>query len=95
MLQNRKVYESNLEAQLAQWKADIDVLKAKAKRAEVGAQIQYDKTIDSLQRTHDDAGKQLHSLKVAGDEAWDSVKTGTEKAWTEFRDLFRDSHSKH
>jgi len=95
MLENRKVYESNLEAQLAQWKADIDVLKAKAKRAEVGAKVQYDKTIDSLQHTHDEAGKHLHNLKDAGDDAWENVKSGTEKAWTEFRALFHHSKDKH
>ena len=43
MLENRKAYESKLDAQLAQWKADIDVLKAKAKRAEVDARVSYDK----------------------------------------------------
>ena len=48
MLENRKIYESNLEAQLAQWKAEIDVLKAKVKRAEVDAKVQYDQSIDTM-----------------------------------------------
>ena len=95
MFENRKIYESQLEAQLATWKADIDVLKAKAKRAEVGAKVQYDKTIDSLEKTHKDASGHLSRMKEAGDEAWEGVKTGTEKAWTEFRDFFVHSHAKH
>jgi len=48
MFEKRKAYESNLEAQLAMWKADIDVLQAKAGRAEVSAKVQYDKTIENL-----------------------------------------------
>lgn len=94
MLENRKIYESNLEMQLAQWKADIDVLKAKAKRAEVGAKVQYDKTIDSLQRTHDDARGHLRGLQEAGEDAWEGVKSGTEKAWAEFRTLFHHAGEK-
>ena len=95
MLEMRKAYETNLEAQLALWKADIGVLQAKAGRAEVSAKIQYDKTIDSLERTHTEAGKRLRSLQDAGDETWESLKTGTEKAWTEFRDLFHHAKGKH
>lgn len=95
MFENRKAYESQLEAQLATWKADIDVLKAKAKRAEVGAKVQYDKTIDRLEKTHQDASVHLTRMKDAGDEAWEGIKSGTEKAWTEFRSLFVDSHAKH
>ncbi|HCZ33478.1 MAG TPA: coiled coil domain-containing protein [Holophagaceae bacterium] len=95
MLEKRKAYETNLQAQLALWKADIDVLQAKARRAEVSAKVQYDKTIDSLQRTHAEAGERLRNLQDAGDEAWEGLKTGTEKAWTEFRDLFHHSKEKH
>lgn len=95
MLEMRKAYETHLQAQLALWKADIDVLQAKARRAEVSAKVQYDTTIDSLQRTHAEAGERLRSLQDAGDETWESLKTGTEKAWTEFRDLFHRSKEKH
>jgi hypothetical protein len=95
MLKDRKIYESRCDAQLAQWGAELDVLKAKAKRAEVGAKIQYDKTIDSLQRTHDDASGHLGRMKEAGDETWESVKKGTESAWIEFRAMFAHATTKH
>jgi hypothetical protein len=91
MLENRKIYESNLEAQLAEWKADLDVLKAKARRAQVGAQVQYDQSIDSLERKHDEAGSHLRALKIASDEAWEGMKASTEKVWTEIKALFQDS----
>ena len=90
MLENRKVYESKLDAQLAEWKADIDVLKAKAKRAEVGAKVSYDKAIDALQRKHDEAGHHLRDLKTASDDAWESVKGATEKVGVEIKSLFQN-----
>ena len=90
MLENRKVYESKLDAQLAEWKADIDVLKAKAKRAEVGAKVNYDKAIDALQRKHDEADHHLRDLKAASEEAWESVKAATEKVGVEIKSLFKN-----
>jgi predicted nucleic acid-binding Zn-ribbon protein len=95
MLENRKIYESHLEAQLAQWHADIDVLKAKARRAEVGMKVRYDQTIEALQHKHEEAGQQLSGLRSASDEAWESVKASTEKFWNEVKSLFRDSERTH
>ena len=94
MLENRKAYESKLEAQLAQWKADLDVLKAKAKRAEVGALVKYDKAIDALQHGHEEASRHLGDLKSASDDAWESVKASTEKVWLELKSLFESSDGK-
>jgi hypothetical protein len=91
MLENRKVYESSLEAQLAQWGAEIDVLKAKVRRAEVDAKVSYDQSIDTMQRKHDEAAKHLRNLKAASDEAWEGMKSSTDKVWTEFKALFQDS----
>lgn len=88
MLEHRKAYESKLDAQLAQWKADIDVLKAKARRAEVDAKVDYDKLIDALQQKYDEAGRHMRDLKTASDEAWESVKAGTETVWHEIKALF-------
>jgi len=94
MLKNRKVYESNLEGQLAQWQADIDVLKAKAKRAEVQAAIEYDKTIDALQRQHSEARQHLANLRRAGDDTWEDIKASTDTAWKGFKALFQSSTSR-
>jgi SMC interacting uncharacterized protein involved in chromosome segregation len=91
MLKNRRVYETDLDAQWAQWKADIDVLKAKARRTEVDAMVEYDKAIDALQRKHKEAGNRLNRLKAASDEAWEDIKATTEKTWSEVKSLFQTS----
>lgn len=94
MLEDRKAYESKLDAQLAQWKADIDVLKAKAKRTSVDVMVNYDKAIDALESKHGEASKQLHNLKAATDDAWENVKAGTEKVWLEIKSQFQSSAEK-
>ncbi len=94
MLEDRKAYETKLDAQLAQWRADIDVLKAKAKRTSVDVMVNYDKAIDTLENKHGEASKQLGNLKTATDEAWENVKVGTEKVWLEIKSQFQNSAEK-
>ena len=88
MWEDRKHYESKLDAQMAQWKADIDVMRAKAKRMHVDALVEHDKGLDALQVKHDEVGIHLTQLKASTDEAWGGVKEGTEKVWTDLKALF-------
>jgi hypothetical protein len=93
--QNRWLYESNLEAQLAQWKADITDLQAQMRPAETDAASQHDESIEALQHKHDMASYHLSSLRGASDDAWQDVKAGTEKSWMDFTAIFQHPARKH
>jgi hypothetical protein len=90
----RKAYEEKLDAQLEEWNAQIALLKARADKAKAGAKIEYYKTIEGLQRGHDEARTKLDDLKAAGDETWEDLKTGAEKAWDEVKAAFNRAASK-
>ncbi|GLH67001.1 hypothetical protein [Geothrix edaphica] len=90
MLQNRWLYESNLEAQLARWKADLAILKAKLRPAEIDAASQHDESIEALQHKHDMTSYHLSSLRGASDDAWQSVKASTETSWMDFTAIVQD-----
>ena len=94
MKDKRKAYEEKLDAQLEEWNAQIALLKAKAAKARAEAKIDYNKTIEVLQRRQDEASTKLHELKASGDEAWEDLKTGAEKAWAEVKAAFHDATSK-
>ena len=94
MKDKRKAYEEKLDAQLEEWSAQINLLKAKADKGKAEAKIEYYKTIEALQHRQDEARKKLHALKTAGDEAWEDLKTGAEKAWAEVKTTFHDAISK-
>jgi len=47
-----------------------------------------------LQNRQNEAGRKLHELKTAGDEAWEDIKTGAEKVWDEVKSTFQDAVSK-
>ena len=94
MKDKRKAYEEKLDAQLEEWSAQIALLKAKASKARAEAKIEYNKTIEALQRRQDEARAKLHELKASGDEAWEDIKIGLEKAWAEVKAAFHDATSK-
>lgn len=81
----KDAYLEKMEAQLREWGAKIDVLKAKADKAEAGAKIEYMKQLDSLKAKRDAAQTKLGEIRAAGEEAWESLKTGVEGAWSELK----------
>ncbi|OGW39729.1 MAG: coiled coil domain-containing protein, partial [Nitrospirae bacterium GWD2_57_9] len=87
-------YEEKLDAQLKEWSAQIELLKAKADNARADAKVEYFKTIDALQRKQNEAKTKLHELKTAGDEAWEDLKAGAEKAWAEVKTAYHDASSR-
>jgi multidrug resistance efflux pump len=94
MKDKRKAYEEKLDAQLDEWSAQINLLKAKADKAKAEAKIEYYKTIETLQHKQNDAKAKLRELKTAGDEAWEDLKTGAEKAWAEVKTAYHDASSR-
>ena len=63
-------------------------------QAKVETKIEYNKTIEALQRRQDEARAKLDELKTSGDEAWEDLKTGAEKAWGEVKTAFNSAASK-
>ena len=94
MKNRRKAYEEKLDAQLREWNAQIDLLRAKAETVKAEAKVEFYAKIDALQHKRDSAGTKLQELKAAGDEAWEELKTGAEKAWAEVKTAFHDAASK-
>lgn len=94
MKDKRKAYEEKLDAQLREWSAQTALLKAKADMAKADVKIDYYKTIEALQHKQDQARTKLQKLKTAGDEAWEDVKAGTEKAWAEVKTAYYDATSR-
>lgn len=90
MLQDRWLYESSVEVQMARWKSAMAVLKAEAQRADTEAAAHYDEFIDALQHRHDVASHHLSSLRGASDEAWQGVKEETEQSWMSFTAILQD-----
>ncbi|MBN2965598.1 hypothetical protein JWV37_12495 [Sulfurospirillum sp. T05] len=77
----KETYEKKLEAQLKEWGAEIDKLKAKAEKTEADVQLEYYKEIEELRAMQNQANEKLRALKTASDDAWEDLKAGMDNAW--------------
>lgn len=76
----KEAYEQKLQAQLDEWSAEIDKLKARADQAEADAQLEHYKQIENLRTMQDAARSKLAELKNSGDDAWEDLKAGIDNA---------------
>ncbi|WP_163558212.1 coiled coil domain-containing protein [Halomonas sp. NO4] len=93
-MSNREVYEQKLQAKLDEWQAEIDKLKARARGAEADARIEHEKEIDDLEARRDEARQKLSELREAGDDAWEDVKAGAERAWDSLSESLKNARSR-
>lgn len=90
----KDAYEKKLQAQLDEWSADIDKLKAKADATEANIQLEYYKKIEELRSMQTTAANKLTELKDSGDDAWESLKAGIDSAWDSLRNSLKSATSR-
>lgn len=90
----KEAYEKKLQAQLDEWSADIDKLKAKADSAEADVQLEYYKQIEELRSMQETAVDKLIELKDASDDAWEDLKAGIESAWDSLGNVLKSAASR-
>lgn len=76
----KEAYEKKLRAELDEWHAEIDGLKARADQAEADTQLKYYKHIEELRELQEAARKRLSELEASGDDAFDDLKAGLDSA---------------
>lgn len=79
----REAYLQKLNAQLNAWDAKLDQLSAKAKMAKADVRINYENELESLKSKRAVARSKIEELGRRGENAWEDMKDGVEKAWYE------------
>ena len=77
----KETYQQKLKAQLDEWSAEIDKLKAKADKAEADTKLEYYEKVEDLREKQAAANAKLTGLITASDDAWEDLKAGAESAW--------------
>jgi len=77
----REDYEKRLQAQLADWKVELDRLWAKAKDAQADAAKEVHRQIDKLKDQRESMEKDLAKMRKASEDSWKDLRAGSEKAW--------------
>lgn len=90
----KESYQKKLQAELDQWSADIDKLKAKANKAESDIKLEYYEQVEALRVKQEEAKEKLSELKAASDDAWEDLKAGTESAWHALGNAVKNASSR-
>ncbi len=90
----KEEYEKKMQAQLDEWVAEMEKLKAKAEQAEADARISYNEQIEKLKQHQQEAQEQLDQFRKASEDAWEDMRTGMETAWTAFGEAMKTAASR-
>ena len=88
-MSERDAYIEKMKAQLDAWNAKIDQYEAQAKKAGADAQLNFEKQLEELRDSRDDAARHLKEMQVASNDAWESLQRGAENAWDEMAKAFK------
>lgn len=78
---DKDAYQKKLQAQLDQWKAEIDKLQAKSREASADMQIKYQEQISELRVKRDKLETECDKIQAASVDAWKEFKTNADAAW--------------
>ncbi len=93
-MESKEAYKSKMDAQLKEWSTKIAQLKSKAEVAETTIKAECLRQVDTLRVKSEEVHAKLEELKKTGDEAWDTLKSGVEKAASELKDAINNAVSK-
>jgi hypothetical protein len=89
LMGKEEAYRERAQAQLREWKADIDKLMARANKAKADGKIQFYEQAEVLNAKYQAALKRAQELKDAGEDEWQEFKIRVEVAWGEVKDALK------
>jgi F0F1-type ATP synthase membrane subunit b/b' len=90
-MDDKNAYISKIEAQLDEWRAEIDKMQAKAKGASADARMKWQKEVDDLRAMQKEAEVKLDKLKAEQSAAWTNFKSDVEASWERLGKAVRSS----
>jgi hypothetical protein len=84
-MNNREIYKQKFEAQVHEWSAKLDVMKAQAEKLTAQAKLDLKPHLDAVQTKFDDAKAKLQHAAATGDDKWDEVVKAVDHGWAELK----------
>lgn len=94
IMDNREAYKQKIRAQLDEWRADVDKLRAKMKQKQADNKLETSGYMEEIKEKQRQARVKLEQLEDAGEDAWDEIKAGLEKATSELKQSYAKARSK-
>jgi phage host-nuclease inhibitor protein Gam len=81
-------YVAKMEAQLKEWKAKIDGIKAKAQKASAEGRAELQKHVAAFETRYGEVSRRFDELRTAGEDKASAIKVRLENAWNAFKAEF-------
>jgi archaellum component FlaC len=88
-MDSKDAYIQRFQAQLDEWKNDLERLRIKADQADAEARIEYQKQVDELEARRQEMRKQAEKVMQASEDSWKDMKQTADNAWREFDNAFK------
>lgn len=93
-MSTKQNYINKLQAQLDEWAAEVDKLKAKAEGVTADLQIEYNKQLEELKNKQQAANEKLADLKKASEDTWTELKEDIDSKWNSLETTLKSVTSK-
>lgn len=77
---DRNLYLEKMNADLREWHARLDLLRAQANKAGVEARIRWLREIDDLEQRQSAFRRTLNEMKTMGESGWDRLQRTMDSA---------------
>jgi hypothetical protein len=81
---DRHELQARTDAQTAEWKRNLDVMRARAGTAGADAKVRYSETVAQLQQQFDEFKIDAAKTWDAADDRWDQTAKDLENKWAEW-----------
>ncbi len=88
-MNKKDAYVEKLKAQLDLWKADIDKLEAKARKATADAKVMYEEQIGELRSKWDTTKDKLMDIENEEEHEWEDLKKEVDKLGESFFEEYK------
>ena len=84
-MESRELYKQKYEAQIHEWKAKVEGIKAHADKLSAQARLELHPHVEAVHSRFEAATARFHELAEATDERWDEVRKSADHAWGELK----------
>lgn len=84
-MQTRELYKQKYEAQMHEWNAKLDVMKAQTEKLTVQAKLDVKPHLDAVHAKFEAVKARLNVIAEATDDKWDDVVKEVDHAWNEVK----------
>lgn len=87
-------YVNKLKAQLDEWSAEIDVLEARARKADADMRVKFESQLTTVKKKRDEARVKLTEIRESSGDAWQELKKGGDEAWESIKRALVEARKK-